>query len=43
MVDLAEFLSLTADMTVYLFDSHRPYSLMNIFGNSQVPPPFDRI
>lgn len=38
MVDLGEFLSLSPDMTVYLFDSHRPYSLVNIFGNAQVEP-----
>jgi hypothetical protein len=36
MVDLGEFLSLAPHMTVYILDSHRPYSLVNIFGNSQV-------
>lgn len=36
IVDLAEFLSLSVNLTVYLIDSHRPHSLMNIFNNSQV-------
>jgi len=35
-VDLAEFLSLSPDVSIYLIDSHRPYSLFNIFNNSQV-------
>lgn len=35
-VDLAELLSLSPELIVYLLDSHRPYSLFNIFGNSQV-------
>lgn len=38
MVDLGEFLSLAPETGVYVFDSHRPYSLINIFGNSQVWP-----
>jgi len=36
MVDLGEFLSLSSETGVYLLDSHRPYSLVNIFGNAQL-------
>jgi cell division control protein 45 len=35
-VDLAELLSVSPEMTIYLLDSHRPYSLFNIFSNSQL-------
>lgn len=35
-VDLGELLSVSPDMMVYLIDSHRPYNLGNIFGNSQL-------
>ncbi len=35
-VDLAELLSVSPEMLIYLLDSHRPYSLYNVFNNSQV-------
>lgn len=35
-VDLGELLSVSSEMMIYLVDSHRPYNLCNIFGNSQL-------
>lgn len=36
IVDLSEHLSLSANLSVYVFDSSRPYNLRNIFSNAQV-------
>jgi len=35
-VDLTEFLSLSAHMTVYVMDSHRPIHLSNLYADQQV-------
>lgn len=35
-VDLAELLSISPEMMIYLLDSHRPYNLHNVFDNSQL-------
>lgn len=37
IVDLSEYLSLTNDVSVWVFDNNRPYNLRNIFTNTQVP------
>lgn len=36
IVDLSEFISVSEEINIYVFDNHRPYNLNNIFGNSQV-------
>jgi hypothetical protein len=36
MVNLEEFLTLPEGCMVYVFDSHRPLNLHNLFGSSQV-------
>lgn len=36
IVDLSEYLSLSNDFSVWVFDNSRPYNLRNIFTNSQV-------
>ena len=35
-VDLSDFISFHSELTVFVFDSHRPISLTNIFANDQV-------
>ena len=35
-VDLSDFISFHPELTVFIFDSHRPISLTNIFANDQV-------
>jgi len=35
LVDLGEFLTLGEQMTVYLFDSHRPIKLPNLDSQNQ--------
>lgn len=34
--ELLELVSLSPEMIIYVLDSHRPYSLRNIFDNTQV-------
>lgn len=36
IVDLSEYLSLSHDVSVWVFDNNRPYNLRNIFTNTQV-------
>lgn len=36
IVDLSEYLSLSHDVSVWVFDNNRPYNLRNVFTNSQV-------
>ena len=36
IVDLSEYLSLSNEVSVWVFDNNRPYNLRNIFTNSQV-------
>lgn len=36
IVDLSEYLSLTHEVYVWVFDNNRPYNLRNIFTNTQV-------
>lgn len=36
IVDLSEYLSLTHEVSVWVFDNNRPYNLRNIFTNTQV-------
>lgn len=36
IVDLSEFLSVSEEITIYVFDNNRPFHLNNIFSNAQV-------
>lgn len=35
-VDLNDFFQISSNVSIYLLDSHRPYTLFNIFNNSQL-------
>ena len=43
IVDLSEYLSLSHEVSVWVFDNNRPYNLRNIFTNTQVSGYFNRI